>query len=285
MISSASLIEIFQTALQEKWGYIWGKTHEKWTEAKNAAYVKAYADNPDRANSAKYGHKWIGHWVTDCSGLFAYAFKTLGGQMYHGSDTMFKKWCAENGELVNGKRFDGEELKPGTAVFCFNGKKYSHVGLYIGNGEVIEAAGASKGVIKSKVTNTKWKYWGELKGVSFDEKDIPESGKSSEDFPTLRKGDKGPYVTLLQTMLLNHWYYLPKYGADGDFGNETLAAVKQFQQDWGLKADGIVGPETWHMLQSAPQRQQLYTVTIPHVTKDQAESLIKQFPGTMVPEN
>ena len=157
-----------------------------------------------------------------------------------------------------------------------NHKVMEHTGFGY-RGETLEC---SNGVQHFTTRNKKWTHWAIPQGLYDGGKNV-----STDGFPTLRKGDKGPYVTLLQTMLLNHWYYLPKYGADGDFGNETLAAVKQFQQDWWLKVDGIVGPETWHMLKSAPQRQQLYTVTIPHVTKEQAESLIKQFPGTMVPEN
>ena len=49
--------------------------------------------------------------------------------------------------------------------------------------------------------------------------------------PTLRKGSRGAYVTLLQTALMQKGYALPKYGADGDYGAETAAAVKQLQQD------------------------------------------------------
>jgi hypothetical protein len=41
------------------------------------------------------------------------------------------------------------------------------VGLYIGNGEVIEASSTESGVIKSKITNSKWAEWGELKGVDY----------------------------------------------------------------------------------------------------------------------
>lgn len=105
-----------------------------------------------------------------------------------------------------------------------------------------------------------------------------------DKLPMLKKGSKGSYVTLLQTKLMNRGYKLPKYGADGSFGNETLTAVKQFQQDWGLKVDGIVGEATWKMLDSSPEKQKMYTVTIPHRTKEEAEALLKQYPGEMVLE-
>lgn len=36
--------------------------------------------------------------------------------------------------------------------------------------------------------------------------------------------------------------------ADGDFGAATLNAVKQFQSDSGLEADGLIGPKTWDAL-------------------------------------
>jgi cell wall-associated NlpC family hydrolase len=89
-----------------------------------------------------YGAKWIGKWVTDCSGLFYWAFKELGGYMYHGSNTMWDKYCTAQGNLSSGARTDGQTLKPGTAVFTLkSGGNRSHVGLYIGNGKVIEASG------------------------------------------------------------------------------------------------------------------------------------------------
>ena len=49
----------------------------------------------------------------------------------------------------------------------------------------------------------------------------------------------------MQELLLKAGYKLPKYGADGSFGNETLTAVKAFQKDHKLTVDGIVGPKTW----------------------------------------
>jgi len=57
-------------------------------------------------------------------------------------------------------------------------------------------------------------------------------------------GDSGSAVEKLQKDLLKLGYKLPKYGADGDFGEETLAAVLKFQEDNKLEIDGIAGPNT-----------------------------------------
>jgi hypothetical protein len=90
--------------------------------------------------------------------------------MYHGSNTMWNKYMVKQGKLSGGKRTDGQGLKPGTAVFVLkNGSDRSHVGLYIGNGEVIEASSTQVGVIKSKITNSKWAEWGEMKGIDYSE--------------------------------------------------------------------------------------------------------------------
>jgi len=102
--------------------------------------------------------------------------------MYHGSDTMWNKYCTSKGKLSNGKRTDGKELKPGTAVFTYNAKKDNrgHVGLYVGDGKVIEASGTQAGVCTSKITDKKWVEWGELKGVDFDGKATPTPTPSED---------------------------------------------------------------------------------------------------------
>lgn len=171
-ITSGSLVALFQFALDNQWGYIWGTAGVEWTKAKQEALNKTTDAN--RANSRKYGSQWIGHMVADCSGLFTWAFNQLGGYMYHGSDTMWNSYCTSKGELINGARDDGQELKPGTAVFTHSSTKRGHVGLFIGNGIVIEAAGAKSGVITSKITDKKWVEWGELKGVIYgDPEPVP----------------------------------------------------------------------------------------------------------------
>jgi len=165
MISPEALIAEFRRALSEGWGYIWGTAGEKWTAAKQKELEKT--TDADRAQGRQYGSKWIGKTVADCSGLFSWAFKRLGGYMYHGSDTMYKKYCTNKGELKAGKRTDYGTLRPGTAVFVWNGRTYSHVGLYVGDNTVIEAMSTINGVTTTKVTAGKWTHWGELAGVEY----------------------------------------------------------------------------------------------------------------------
>ena len=248
MIKAEALIAKFRQALDEHWGYIWGTAGEKWTAEKQKELEKTTDAN--RAQGRQYGSKWIGHRVADCSGLFSWAFRQLGGSIYHGSDTMYRKYCVNKGELSKGKRTDRGTLKPGTAVFVWNGSSYSHVGLYAGNGIVIEAMSTLKGVTTTKVTAGKWTHWGEVTGVDYAGDNAELRMQNAElivdgnNWPTLRKGSKGNAVKECQTLLEKAGYSVGPCGIDGEFGKDTLAAVKAFQKDHGLKVDGIVGPLT-----------------------------------------
>jgi hypothetical protein len=72
-------------------------------------------------------------------------------------------------------------------------------------------------------------------------------------FFTVKKGCKGGAVRRLQTWLADLGYDLGVYGADGDFGTATDAAVRAFQLAGGLAADGAVGQNTWRALAAARQ--------------------------------
>lgn len=70
-----------------------------------------------------------------------------------------------------------------------------------------------------------------------------------DDERLLQRGSAGTAVRLVQESLLAQGYALPLFGADGDFGAETEAAVRQFQMNSGAeKLDGIIGPETMTLL-------------------------------------
>jgi len=65
-------------------------------------------------------------------------------------------------------------------------------------------------------------------------------------YKTLRKGDEGPEVVTLQQALTELGYL--NGAADGNFGTGTQTAVKKFQEDNKLDADGIAGKMTQEVL-------------------------------------
>lgn len=73
------------------------------------------------------------------------------------------------------------------------------------------------------------------------ETEQPPSGEASQR-PTIMRGDTGSDVVVVQNCLKA----LP---IDGDFGQITEDAVKEFQRFYKLDADGIVGPQTWAKLE------------------------------------
>lgn len=259
--------------LNEGWGYIYGASGQIWTQAQQDA--KSKTDEQIR----KYGQQWVGKHVIDCSGVWYLAMRELGSYMYHGSNTMWRDYTVNRGALKGGKRTDGNELKPATAIFTGNDKDgRNHVGIYIGNGKVLEAGGVQKGVILTSVTASKWTWWAEMKYV-----DYSGTGPSPEPtYPTLRRGSTGEYVTLLQTKLIQMGYDCGATGADGKYGDKTVAAVKAFQRDACLTVDGVCGKNTWAALDSG--KVTFYTVTIQHVSKNVAERLITQYGGSMKAE-
>lgn len=70
----------------------------------------------------------------------------------------------------------------------------------------------------------------------------------SRQAPPLRRGDRGPAVQRLQTMLTALGHPL---ATDGVFGPRTRQALMRFQREHGLSADGIAGPETLGRMREA----------------------------------
>lgn len=121
-----------------------------------------------------------------------------------------------------------------------------------------------------------WTHYAVPKGVDGD---VPVPAPT---LPTLRKGSSGSYVTLAQTKLIQLGYDLSPYGADGKFGNKTYEAVKAFQRDRGLTADGVIGPKTWAALEDG--KIELYTIRIEHISKTVAEEIVRKYGGVMTKE-
>ncbi|MDD6081836.1 MAG: N-acetylmuramoyl-L-alanine amidase [Oscillospiraceae bacterium] len=67
----------------------------------------------------------------------------------------------------------------------------------------------------------------------------------SVELRMLRSGMGGKDVEAMQAILIAKGYSCGTYGSDGDFGENTEKAVRNFQTDRKISSDGIVGEKTW----------------------------------------
>lgn len=230
MIPIRDLVNKAQIALDEKWGYIWGKSGQVWTQ-----------DNQDAATrnmTKRYGQKWVGKRVADCSGLFVFAFRENGGKIYHGSNTIWNDYLVPE---TRGALAGEIRIRYGSPVFQNVGGKRTHIGWYVGGGMVEEERGTQTGCILSPLAT--WDEYGELKDADYTS-EIYETF-DIQPLDTITKGAKGELVRYLQNALLEEGYDVGAVGADGAFGSGTLSAVRAFQHDHGLTPDGKVGQKTW----------------------------------------
>lgn len=122
--------------------------------------------------------------------------------------------------------------------------RYGHVAVYLGNG-YMRTTNSSTGRIHTQAVSAwvaaGWTVLGwteDLNGVA-----IPGIAVTSSEtyqprtLPTLRRGASGSWVKMWQAVI----------GAkvDGDFGPDTLAKTKAWQNNHGLKGDGVVGLLSW----------------------------------------
>lgn len=108
----------------------------------------------------------------DCSGLFVKCFRDQGASIYHGSNTIYRKYCSEKGKLTS-----VSQIRPGMAVFKWNANTpekfndglgdFQHIGLVVSvNPLRIIHASTGTMCVTMDTSLGKWKYWGWLKDVS-----------------------------------------------------------------------------------------------------------------------
>lgn len=128
--------------------------------------------NAKKKQYPKY-YKWsystsvAGKKVHDCAGLikgYLWCKTPSSTPVYNpkqdlGATGLYSK-CKKRGTI---KTFD---KKAGRLVFKGTAKTKTHVGVYIGNGYVVEAKGHAYGVKKTKLSTGGWTYWGQLSYIS-----------------------------------------------------------------------------------------------------------------------
>ena len=185
----------------------------------------------------------------DCAQLALACMAAAGIPLVSGANSQWKKTrFSESGEII------GLPRDKVCLVFRKDSDgKMHHVGVYMGDGSVIHARGHAYGVVQQQ-----------LEDVTFTHYGVP-SGLYDNVYPTVRRGNSGPYVTILQQALQAAGISIE---TDGKFGKNTEKAVKTFQEQHGLTADGICGKNTWAALAPYLPDQEPAPPSVPEIDDD-----------------
>jgi len=140
--------------------YCYGTFGQVWTQALLTAKTKQYPSYYGTSRQAEYKRRF-GKQTFDCVGLIkGFLWENNGKITYQASQDVsadgMRTKCRENGSIASLPEI------PGILVFL-----PGHVGVYIGNGEVVEAKGFADGVVKTKLAGRGWKDWGKCPWIDY----------------------------------------------------------------------------------------------------------------------
>lgn len=163
--NAADLVRYAENAWRSGWGYVWGSFGNVLTESEFAYKLRQYPDGVGRYQDF-IAANWLGRRTADCAGLIkGYGWldpssMTIrygsNGMPDLGSDAMYRS------AVVKGPISTIPEV-PGLAVW-----RSGHIGVYIGNGEVIEAMGTKYGVVRTKLAERNFTHWLEVAYIYYE---------------------------------------------------------------------------------------------------------------------
>lgn len=151
-------------AWESSWGYVWGTFGNVLTEAAFAAGRRQYPDNVAVYADFIRTH-WLGGRTTDCVGLIkGYGWLNAASMTIDYGANGMPDVSADG--MYQSARIKGPLSSmpdtPGLAVW-----HSGHIGVYIGNGEVIEAMGTKYGVVKTRLADRNWSAWLQIPYIKY----------------------------------------------------------------------------------------------------------------------
>lgn len=166
--NNLDLVKWCKNAEHNGWGYVYGGYGQICTESYLNQQASLYpADNEAGGPMREVGEQWLGKRVVDCIGLIkSYAwYNPDSGDIVVGSNGFTD--CGANSIWGNVTESGDISTMPdivGLAVWMDG-----HIGVYIGNGEVIEAQGTAYGVVKTKLEGRGWTKWLKIPNIRYVE--------------------------------------------------------------------------------------------------------------------
>ena len=234
---------------------------DNWTK-----YAALLDSIPDFYNGPKNG-PW-GEWCD----MFYDALLVMA----YGPDLAKKLLCQPDRSAGAGCAYSAQYYKnagrwfqtPETAdqIFFDYGSGISHTGIVVAvtNAYVITVEGNSNNMVQqcqyaltsgiiAGYGRPPWDQYSEEEEAAGSEDPVETDPQETmcrveADLPIVRIGDINWHVALMQLLLFGRGYSCGPSGADGDFGGDTLAALRSFQTANGIEADGVCDADTWKKL-------------------------------------
>ncbi len=126
-----------------------------------------------------------------------------------------------------------------------------HIVVSDGRGGTIEAHSSRDGVIRGQVAHRRWDVAVQVPGVDYvSNAGVPDVKLRVATLRLTRPMMTGSRVKQVQRALRDAGYAAGPI--DGEYGPQTAYAVQRFQAEYGLVADGEVGPLTFRKLRIDP---------------------------------
>ncbi|MDD4492751.1 MAG: hypothetical protein PHV32_00125 [Eubacteriales bacterium] len=162
--NSTDLVQWAKAAYAQKWGYVYGTYGNVLTESLLSSKASQYPDEVGE-NKDFISENWLSGRTADCVGLIkGYGWldaqsgeinPATNGMPDIGADTMYNN-ATEKGAIGTIPEIAG------LAVW-----HEGHIGIYIGDGEVIQAANTKDGVIKTKMSGGSWTHWLKIPYINY----------------------------------------------------------------------------------------------------------------------
>lgn len=162
--NAADLVAYAIHAWESGWGYVWGTYGNVLTEPLLVYKVEQYPDGVGN-HETFIRNNWLGGRTTDCVGL-------IKGYCWLDPETLSIKYATNGMPDIGANQMyhsatvsgpiDTMPDTPGLAVW-FDG----HIGVYIGDGQVIEASSTKKGVVKTQLDGRGWTHWLEIEYINY----------------------------------------------------------------------------------------------------------------------
>ncbi len=166
--NSHDLVAYAKQAFENGWGYVWGTCGWVLTDGMFQSKLSQYPDGVGKHKDF-IKENWLHVRTTDCVGL-------IKGYGWLDADSLEVGYNT-NGmpDLSADQMYQAATVKgsmntmpdmPGLAVW-----HKGHIGVYVGNGLVIEAMGTKYGVVKTELAARNWTAWLKIPYINYESED------------------------------------------------------------------------------------------------------------------